>query len=103
MINFFLKLFSKRLLLLGHFFILFIGKLIGAEGARLLWDQRASYLSIHLVRHATRKLATTGFLLDAGAALHLSFSELTARPAESEHTEAEINHFQEQQSLRKQA
>jgi hypothetical protein len=42
-------------------------------------------------------------LADAGAALHMSSTGgLIARPAESEHPGAEINHFQEQQRLQKQ-
>jgi hypothetical protein len=43
------------------------------------------------------------FNVDAGAELHKNLlSWLTARPGESEHPGAEINHFQEQQRLRKQ-
>jgi hypothetical protein len=45
--------------------------LIVVEGARLLREQRASYLSLLLARHATRKLAAAGFSNNAGATLNI--------------------------------
>ncbi|ANX10895.1 hypothetical protein ABE41_002545 [Fictibacillus arsenicus] len=71
---------------------------------------RAYYLSTLLVRHATRKLASIGFLADAGA--HNFLKSETPNGAErqggSPHAPGkrasvtEINYFQERQSLRKQ-
>jgi hypothetical protein len=67
----------------GWFWIIlsdFIEKLIGVQGARLLRDQRASYLSILLARQATRKLARQDFLVDAGAVLHISSTKAHLTP-----------------------
>jgi hypothetical protein len=103
------RFLSIRLLLLGSFFILFIERLVGAQGARLLRDQCAYYLSNLLARHATRKLASTGFSCrrrSTNASLKMRLLKVQRakeahRPPRGKRVPgAEINH--EQQSLRKQ-
>ncbi len=96
-------------MLLLFFLFIFIGRFIGAQGVRLLRDERANYMKILLARHATRNLNSLRIAFRrrstcASARLLMAQSgrRLTALPVESEQPGSEINYYQKHQCIRKQ-